>query len=90
MLKNVLLAHAAGGTNAYGPLLDAGHNLSSDASVGFTAPTSLSSVNPGLGALTDVGGPTLSIPLLGSSRPSIPAMAAPARRRISAVVRVPR
>ena len=67
VLKNVILAHAPGGTNAYGPLLDAGHNLSSDASAGFSAPTSVSSINPGLGTLTDAGGPTLSIPLLGSS-----------------------
>lgn len=67
MLKNVILAHAPGGSNVFGTVIDAGHNLSSDGSGGFTAPTSLSNVDPRLGMLTDAGGPTLSIPLWGSS-----------------------
>lgn len=53
--------------NLRGSLLDAGHNLSSDASAGLTNITSLMSTDPRLGPLANNAGPTLTmIPLLGS------------------------
>ena len=54
-------------SNCTGRITDAGHNLSSDASCLFGAPSSRNSVDPGLGALSDNGGPTLTIPLLPGS-----------------------
>ncbi|HEU0011874.1 MAG TPA: choice-of-anchor Q domain-containing protein [Verrucomicrobiae bacterium] len=64
LLKNVLLAHAPSNSNCFGPLIDAGNNLSSDASCPFTADTSLSNTDPRIGPLADNGGPTPTMALL--------------------------
>lgn len=54
--------------NAAGTILDQGYNLSSDDTPGFTAATSQSQIDPGLGPPGDYGGPTLSLGLLPGSR----------------------
>lgn len=53
--------------NAYGVIVDGGHNLSSDATCHFTATTSRNGKNPLLGALADNGGPTQTITLFQNS-----------------------
>ena len=67
VMVNTLLATNSPGGNASGPIVDAGHNLSSDASCAFTNPTSLNSTDPMLGPLADNGGPTLTMALLPGS-----------------------
>ena len=80
-LLNILLA---ANTPVNGGGLDLGHNLSSDASCGFTNPASLSNTDPRLGPLADNGGPTLTVALLPDS-PAIdaadPALAPPYDQR---------
>ncbi len=66
-MVNTLLASNSPGGNASGPIVDGGHNLSSDASCAFTDPTSLSNTDPLLGPLADNGGPTLTMALLAGS-----------------------
>jgi hypothetical protein len=63
-LVNTLLAT---NTPANGGGCDLGHNLSSDASCGFTNPASLNNTDPRLGSLADNGGPTLTLALLPTS-----------------------
>jgi hypothetical protein len=46
---------------------DLGHNLSSDASAGFSATGSLNNTDPILGPLGNYGGSTLTVPLLAGS-----------------------
>jgi hypothetical protein len=58
------VASSPSGGNGYGSLLDAGHNLSSDATCHFTAPSSRNNTDPMLGVLGDYGGYTPTIPLL--------------------------
>ncbi len=53
--------------NCSGPIIDAGHNLSSDNSCAFTSAGSLNNVDPLLGPLADNGGPTLTMALLPGS-----------------------
>jgi len=53
--------------NATGCIADAGHNLSSDASCGFTRVGSMNNTDPMLGPLQDNGGPTLTMALLPGS-----------------------
>jgi hypothetical protein len=67
VLVNTLLAGNSPGGNAAGPVVDGGHNLSSDASCAFTDPASLSNTDPMPGPLADNGGPTLTLPLLPGS-----------------------
>jgi fibronectin-binding autotransporter adhesin len=54
-------------TNASGPLVDYGHNISSDSSASFGAPGSLNNTDPKLGPLGNYGGPTPTMPLLPGS-----------------------
>ena len=54
-------------TNGTGGIVDAGHNLSSDASCTFTNVGSLNNTDAGLGLLADNGGPTLTLALLPGS-----------------------
>jgi 5-hydroxyisourate hydrolase-like protein (transthyretin family) len=63
-LLNCIVANSPSGGNASGSLVDAGHNLSSDATCHFTAPGSRNSIDPMLGVLGNYGGPTETIPLL--------------------------
>lgn len=67
LVKNSILDCPAGGTNASGPILDAGNNLNSDATGLLTNRASLNNTNPLLGTLGNYGGPTQTIPLLAGS-----------------------
>ncbi len=53
--------------NAEPPIMDLGHNLSSDASVPLPGVGSLTNTDPRLGPLADNGGPTLTMALLAES-----------------------
>jgi hypothetical protein len=65
ILENTILANN-NGPNCSG-VTDGGHNLSSDASGGFTHPFSLENIDSKLGPLAYNGGPTLTIALLQDS-----------------------
>jgi len=65
ILRGTILANSLSGSNSFGTLTDAGHNLSSDASCNFTNTGSLNNTDPVLGSLDDFGGPTPTMPLLG-------------------------
>ena len=73
ILKNTIVADTPTGTNAYGTIIDAGYNLSSDASCDFTNVGSENNVNPLLGPLANNGGPTETCALLSGS-PAIDAI----------------
>jgi len=64
---NTVLANSLSGTNCFGTLTDAGHNISSDGSCNFTAAGSLNNTDPKLGPFGNYGGPTATIPLLADS-----------------------
>ncbi len=66
-LLNCIVVNAGAGGNGFGPLTDAGHNLSSDATCNFNGPGSLNQTDPLLGTLGDYGGTTRTIPLLAGS-----------------------
>lgn len=65
-LLNTLFSSNTPG-NCSGTIVDAGHNLSSDASCVFTNFGSLNNTDPKLGPLADNGGPTLTMALLAGS-----------------------
>jgi predicted outer membrane repeat protein len=62
-----ILANSLSGSNCFGALTDAGHNLSSDPSCNFSAAGSLNSTDPRLGPFGDYGGLTPTVPLLAGS-----------------------
>jgi hypothetical protein len=64
---NTILANSLSGSNCFGTLTDAGHNISSDASCNFTAAGSLNSTDPKLGPFGIYGGLTATFPLLAGS-----------------------
>jgi hypothetical protein len=66
-LLNSILSCAPGKTNIFGPIIDSGYNLSSDASGFLTNSRSFNGVDPGLGVFGNYGGPTPTIPLLPGS-----------------------
>lgn len=66
-LQNTIVANSLSGSNSFGPLMDDGNNLSSDASCQFTAPGSLNDTDPLLSPLLDFGGPTPTMALLAGS-----------------------
>ena len=66
VLMNSILASSVSGMNAFGSLVDAGYNLSSDA-VGSFGGLSVQNTNPKLGNLAANGGPTLTMALLSGS-----------------------
>jgi hypothetical protein len=66
-LGNTIVANSVSGGNAFGPLLDGGHNLSSDNTCAFTNSGSLNNTDPKLGPLADNGGLTLTLALLAGS-----------------------
>jgi hypothetical protein len=66
-LANTILANGLSGSNGFGVLTDGGHNLSSDASCGFSATGGLNNVDPRLGPLDNYGGPNRTMPLLAGS-----------------------
>ena len=65
-LLNSILTASVSGVNAFGSLVDGGHNLSSDAVSAFGG-RSLQKTDPKLGTLADNGGPTLTMALLTNS-----------------------
>lgn len=73
-LINSLLSTNTPGGNGNGLFRDAGHNLSSDASIAFSLASSHAQTNPRLGSLANYGGPTLTMALLSGS-PAIDAIA---------------
>jgi hypothetical protein len=66
-LLDSILSCASGKTNAFGPIIDAGYNLNSDATRFLTNSTSFNGVDPKLGTLGNYGGPTPTVPLLPGS-----------------------
>ena len=66
-LKNTLVAYSPSGSNFWGTITDAGNNLSSDSTGGFTAGSSHVNTDPVLGPLGYYGGPTRTLPLLSGS-----------------------
>ena len=66
-LKNTLFANSIYSSNLWGAVIDAGNNLSSDSTGGFTASTSHTNINPLLSTLGYYGGTTPTIPLLAGS-----------------------
>lgn len=62
VLRNTLLATGTNG-NAWGPIIDSGHNLSSDATPTFDSGSSVNGVDPLLAPPADNGGPTLTLAL---------------------------
>jgi hypothetical protein len=66
-LINTLLAANLHGGNGGVTITDLGHNLSSDATCGFTSAGSMNNTNPKLGPLANNGGPTLTMFLLPNS-----------------------
>jgi uncharacterized delta-60 repeat protein len=66
-MTNTILACQPAQTNVAGGIFDGGHNICSDASAGFTSPSSRSSTDPLLAPLGDNGGPTPTLALLPGS-----------------------
>lgn len=65
-IVNTILANNWPSNNS-GQILDLGHNLSSDSSAAFGAEGSTNNIDPGLGALADHAGRTLTMALLPGS-----------------------
>jgi hypothetical protein len=77
MIRNSIVANSDGGGDVWGPVLSAGHNISSDGSAGFIK------ADPMLAALGQNGGPTPTMaPLVGSpARDAIPSDFPPTDQR---------
>jgi fibronectin-binding autotransporter adhesin len=78
LLLDSIVAASPSGTNIYvtsNSLTDGGDNISSDSSFAYTAPGSMTDINPDLGTFGFYGGPTETIPLLSGS-PAIDAAGA--------------
>ena len=67
VLQNSIVASNAAGGNGFGTIIDSGVNISSDATLGLSAPGSRNNTNPRLGAFQDNGGPTRTMALLANS-----------------------
>jgi hypothetical protein len=67
LLNSILSANILTDTNIFGPLIDAGYNISFDGQLSLTNPTSMNGVNPLLGPLAWNGGPTETMALLAGS-----------------------
>ena len=65
-LRNCILAGTTNLANAYGSVVDGGHNLSSDATPPLSAP-GLNNQDPKLGTFGSNGGPTQTLPLAPGS-----------------------
>jgi hypothetical protein len=66
-VESTIVAGPVGGPNCVGTVTSLGFNLESANDCGFIAATDQVSTNPGLGTLGANGGPTETIPLLGTS-----------------------
>jgi hypothetical protein len=82
-LRNSILANSANGFDVWGAVIDAGYNLCSDGTAGFSGPGSLNHVDPLLSALSQNGGPTPTMALLAGSpaRDAIPSGFPPTDQR---------
>lgn len=72
-LEQSIISRSLSGANVTGIITDGGYNISSDSSVLFTAPGSVTNTDPKLGALSDNGGATRTMALLAGS-PAIDAI----------------
>ena len=66
-VRNSIIANSANGFDEWGPVVDAGYNLCSDGTAGFSALGSLNHADPMLSALSQNGGPTPTMALLVGS-----------------------
>lgn len=66
-LHNSIIAYGGTNGNAYGPITDAGYNISSDGSANLDSGASYSYTDPLLAPLGNYGGPTLCMALLPNS-----------------------
>jgi hypothetical protein len=66
-LKNSIVTYSASGGEGAGVVTDGGNNLSFDASLALTAPSSRNNEDPGLGNPGNNGGATRTIPILVST-----------------------
>jgi hypothetical protein len=82
-LRNSILANSANAGDFSGAVIDAGYNLCSDGTAGFSGPGSLNHVDPMLSALSQNGGPTPTMALLAGStaRDAIPSGFPPTDQR---------
>ncbi len=65
-LHNSIIAYGGAG-NAYGPITDDGHNISSDGSANLSSGSSYNNTDPKLAPLGNSGGPTWCMALLAGS-----------------------
>lgn len=82
-VRGSILAYSANGGDAWGAVSDAGYSICSDGTVGFSAQGSVNQTDPLLGALSNNGGPTPTMPLLVGSpaRDAIPSGFPPTDQR---------
>jgi len=66
-IENTILAYGGQNPNVWGPITDAGYNICSDDSAGFSYPTSMDSVDPLLQPLSNNGWPTATMALASGS-----------------------
>ena len=71
-LRSSIVANNANGGDFSGTVNDAGYNLCSDGTAGFSGIGSLNQVDPMLSALSQNGGPTPSMALLAAARHGTP------------------
>jgi hypothetical protein len=69
-VNGTIVADQVGVPDCDGTITDLGYNLSGDSTCGFSGATDLQDVDPQLGALTNYGGPTLTM-TLGDSSPAL-------------------
>jgi hypothetical protein len=67
VLHSSIIAYGGTNGNAYGPVTDAGYNISSDGSANLDSGSSYSYTDPLLGPLANYGGPTWCMALLPGS-----------------------
>jgi hypothetical protein len=67
IVRGTIIADSSNGGDVWGVVTDAGYNICSDGTAGFTATGSLTNTDPLLGPLANNGGPTLTIGLYAGS-----------------------
>jgi hypothetical protein len=65
--RGTIIANSPNGGDVWGVVTDAGYNICSDGTAGFTATNSFNNINPLLGPLANNGGPTQTIALESGS-----------------------
>jgi hypothetical protein len=66
-VRGTIIAESSNGGEVWGVVTDAGYNICSDGTAGFTATGSLNNTDPLLGPLANNGGPTLTVGLYAGS-----------------------